>query len=239
MFLNTLLTQQDWHKPFWKMVYFQANQVCYSTAHSSVDQVLVVKEGELLVQVQNGTDEIISTAILNEGNIVNVESLIESQSLYNIEKLLPYQVVALKDTEIIQIDKEFLLSHLYLDPHNYHRTLEKIITQLMATSFATQIADSPPGIKVAWTLFQIAGKVGKALENESVVLLPNYVTPQLIAQMAQVEEAKVSAVLQTFHLTGLFTQLKPLILDFHQLQAYLKENLPFETDGAAKPFSIF
>lgn len=239
MLLNTLLTQQDWYKPFWKILYFHANDVCYSTVHSSTDQVLVVKEGELLVQVQNSTGETISTALLNEGNVLNIESLIESPTDGKPEYYLPYQVVALNDTEIIQINKEFLLSHLHLDPHNYHRTFEKIITQFIATSFATQIADRSPDIKVAWTLFQIAGKVGKALENESSILLPCYVTPKLIAQMAQVKETKVNSVLQTLHLTGIFVQLKPLILNFQQLQTFLEDKLPFKTSEAMKPFSIF
>lgn len=239
MLLDTLLAQQDWHKPFWKMLYFRANEVCYSMAQPSVDQVLIVKEGELLVQVQSGTDKMISTALLNEGNVVNIESLIENSSNGKLEYLLPYQVVALNDAEIIQIDKEFLLSHLHLDPHNYHRTFEKIITQFIATSFATQIADQPLAIRIAWTLFQIAGKAGKSLENGSSILLPSYVTSELIAQLAQAQEKEVNSTLQTFHLTGIFTQLKPLILNFHRLQTYLDNELPFKTSGATKPFSIF
>ncbi|MHC5253342.1 cyclic nucleotide-binding domain-containing protein, partial [Listeria kieliensis] len=131
---------------------YEAGQVCYKSSEASDDKVLLIREGTLLVQVANRRGEKVSTEILVEGELLNIEALVDHFSAWKIPHFVQYQVVAVTPVTLYEVEKEFLLSHLYVEPRKYHQLFERSITQLIHISFSNFISIKSTQLKVAWAL---------------------------------------------------------------------------------------
>ncbi|MHC5251036.1 hypothetical protein ACYRFS_07265 [Listeria kieliensis] len=152
---------KEWRSIFWKGTQYEVGEICYKSNEASDDKVLLIREGTLLVQVANRRGEKVNTEILVEGELLNIEALVDDSSDWTIPNFVQYQAVALTPVTLYEVEKEFLLSHLYVEPRKYHQLFERNITQLIHISFSNFISIKSTQLKVAWALFRIAGKVGK------------------------------------------------------------------------------
>ncbi|MHC5279581.1 cyclic nucleotide-binding domain-containing protein [Listeria kieliensis] len=218
------ITAKEWYSVFWKAKFYEPGQICYQTADHLTDKVLLVKKGHLLVQALNREGEMVSTEVLEEDSIVNLEILMENFAEWNLPNFIQYRVVALEDAVVHEIDKEFFLSHLYVDPRKYHRLFEKVIAQMVKIFFAYTLSNDKTSAKVAWALFRLSTTVGKKKEG-GIVELPRYVTQTFIAQLAQAGLARTNEEIQLLYQKGIFVNRKQLILNQDKLIKHLKSQV--------------
>ncbi|MHC5252763.1 cyclic nucleotide-binding domain-containing protein [Listeria kieliensis] len=217
---------KEWQSVFWKPKYYENNQVCYNSTEPENNKVLLIKQGTLLVQISNHQGDKVSTEILVEGDIINVEELVEHQYTWEVPDFLQYQVVAIGSAEIYEIEKEFLLSHLYLDPRKYHRLFEKIILQLINISFSNVISNKKTQTKIAWAFYRIIAKVGEKTEqNDHLIKLPRFVTQSFVSQISNTGKARTNEVIKEFFQAGIIVQRDHKIVDSEKLKVYLKQEV--------------
>ncbi|WP_167630086.1 Crp/Fnr family transcriptional regulator [Listeria valentina] len=195
--LHETIEFKEWQSIFWKPKSYDHNQICYSSIKPEDNKILLVNRGTLLIQISNQQGEKINTEILVEGDIINVEALLESPLTWEIPNFIQYQVTALGSVEIYEIEKEFLLSHLYVDPRKYHRLFEKIIIQLVNISFSNVISNKKSQTKIAWALYRIVTKVGQVAEKDTnLITLPRFVTQAFLAQISNTGKARTNEVIK-------------------------------------------
>ncbi|MHC5251085.1 Crp/Fnr family transcriptional regulator [Listeria kieliensis] len=213
---------KEWYPTFWKSKYFKPQQICYSTKEATDDQILIIKKGSLIVQVATEDGKKIHTEILTEGNVINAEALIENHSEWVIKDFIHYQVIALDDVEVYEIEKEFFLSHLYLDPRKYHQLMEEIIKQFITVSFSHILANKKPAVKISWALVRIAKQAGEKLSDD-LYKLPSYANRTFIAQIANAGKARTSEAIRELDELGIFEKCdKQLIICRSKLLDYLR-----------------
>ncbi|RDX02231.1 Crp/Fnr family transcriptional regulator [Listeria kieliensis] len=215
------IMSKEWYSVFWKTKVYEPNQICYRTVDQIKDKVYFVKEGYLLVQTVNREGELISTEILDENSLINLEVLMEDTNEWNLPAFIQYQVVSLEDVVVYEMDKEFFLSHLYVDPRKYHKLFEKVITQLLKIFLAYTLSNDRTSFKVAWALFRLSTTVGKKREG-GIVEFPRYVTQTFISQFAQAGLARTNEEIQLLYQKGVFLHRKRLVLDQNKLLNHLK-----------------
>ncbi|RDX02014.1 Crp/Fnr family transcriptional regulator [Listeria kieliensis] len=225
---------RQWRSIFWKLNRYENEQICYNSKDSDGSKILLVKQGTLLVQVSTSQDEKAYTEILIEGDIINVEALIEQQARgsWNVSNFIQYQVVAFGPAEVYEIDKEFLLSHLYIDPRKYHDLFERIIVQLVNISFASVLSNRGTQAKVSWALFRTIKKVGYQIEEDTnIVGLPSFATQTFIAQISHSGKARTNEAIKELSDLGIIIQwgAKCKLINMTQLIQYLKKEslMPF------------
>lgn len=224
--LHGTIEFKEWQSIFWKPKAYDNNQVCYSSTDPDNNKILLVNQGTLLVQISNQQGEKINTEILVKGDIINVETLIESPHDWEIPDFIQYQVVALGSVEVYEIEKEFLLSHLYVDPRKYHRLFEKIITHLINISFSNVISNKKTQTKIAWALFRIAAKVGQATEeNKKFLTLPRFVTQAFVSQLSNTGKSRTNEVIKEFYQLGIIVERDNKTIDSEKLVEYIKQEI--------------
>lgn len=218
---------KDWYSVFWKTKHYKNNQVCYNSAKPRNNQVFLVKQGILLVQTRNRQGEWTNAEILVEGDVINIESLKEARNEWDISKLIQYQVVAQGAVEIYEVEKEFLLSHVYVDPRKYHQFFERTIIQLINVSLSYTISNKKPKDKIAWTLFRIAEKVGQQFEkDENLILLPSFVTQTFVSEMSNTGKSRATEAFRELVKCGvLIQQHNDKMIDFEGLSHYLEQEV--------------
>lgn len=217
---------RKWRSIFWKLTSYEHHQVCYSSKNPDNSKILLVKRGTLLVQVSNHQDERVNMEILVEGDIVNIEALIEHTYVRGMPDFIQYQVVAFEDVELYEIEKEFFLSHLYVDPRKYHRLFEKVIMQLFDISFSNALANKNTQAKVAWALFRITQKAGQPLEeDENLVALPSFATQTFISQMSSSGKARTNEAIRELFELGVVNQRKGKLINLEALINYLRDGI--------------
>ncbi|WP_167630509.1 cyclic nucleotide-binding domain-containing protein [Listeria valentina] len=213
---------KEWYPTFWKSTYFKPQQICYSTKEVKDDRILIIKKGTLIVQVATEDGKKIHTEILTKGNVINAEALIENHSEWVIKDFIHYQVIALDNVEIYEIEKEFFLSHLYLDPRKYHQLIEEIIKQFITVSFSHILANKKTAVKISWALVRIAKQVGEKLTDD-LYRLPSFANRTFISQIAGAGKARTSEAIRELDDYGIFERCdKELIISRNKLQEYLK-----------------
>ncbi|MHC5251078.1 cyclic nucleotide-binding domain-containing protein [Listeria kieliensis] len=156
------------------------------------NKIFVLKKGRLLIQFYNQKGEYINAQVVNEGCIINIDGLIENFPSQNLAEFIRYKAVSLEYSEIIELEKEFFLSHLYVDPRAYHALFEKIITDLFTIYFAYLISNEKTTYKVSWALLRLAETFSAQAKKQDIVRLPKYVNQKFISQFAQTGLARTS-----------------------------------------------
>lgn len=218
---------QKWYSIFWKTKYYKNNQICYNSAKPKNNKILLIKRGTLSVQTTNRQGEKTNSEILVAGDIVNIESLKEARGEWDIPEFIQYQVVALGLVEIYEIEREFLLSHLYVDPRKYHQFFERTIIQLINVSFSYAISNKKPQDKIAWTLFRIAEKVGKKnKKDQNLIVLPSFVTQTFVSEMSNTGKSRATEAYRALLETGVLIQNRNYkMIDFKRLVNYLEQEV--------------
>ncbi len=218
---------QKWYSIFWKTKYYKNNQICYNSAKPKDNKILLIKQGILSVQTTNRQGEKTNSEILVAGDIVNIEALKEARGEWDIPGLIQYQVVALGLVEIYEIEKEFLLSHLYVDPRQYHQFFERTIIQLINVSFSYAISNKRPQDKIAWTLFRIAEKVGEQHKKDrNLIILPSFVTQTFVSEMSNTGKSRATEAYRSLLKNGVLIQRHGhKMIDFKRLLNYLKQEV--------------
>ncbi|WP_167630698.1 Crp/Fnr family transcriptional regulator [Listeria valentina] len=218
------LTTKEWYAVFWKTKYYEPNQICYQTTEKIRDKVLLVKRGNFVVQTLNREGEMISTEILEENSLINLEVLMEKFSKWDLPCFIQYQVIALEDSIIYEIDKEFFLSHLYVNPREYHELFEKVIAQMIKIFFAYTLSNDKTGLKVSWALFRLSTTIGQKSED-GIVEFPRYVTQTFVSQLAQAGLARTNEEIQLLYQKGILASRKQLNLNQDRLLEHLKSQI--------------
>ncbi|MHC5281091.1 cyclic nucleotide-binding domain-containing protein [Listeria kieliensis] len=219
---------KEWRSVFWNATRYEAGQVCYKSNEASDNKVLLIRQGTLLVQVTNRQGEKVNTEILVEGDLLNIETLVDHSHTWKIPHFIQYQVVALTPVKIYEIEKEFLLSHLYVEPRKYHHLFERSIVQLVHISFSNFISIKSTQLKVAWALFRIIGKVGEAsAQDPELVFIPPFVTQTFIAQLSNSGKARTNEAIKELSELGIIAHWKPKCRLIHlgNLTHYLKQEI--------------
>ncbi|MHC5278750.1 cyclic nucleotide-binding domain-containing protein [Listeria kieliensis] len=219
---------KEWRSVFWNATRYEAGQVCYKSSEASDDKVLLIREGTLLVQVANRRGEKVSTEILVEGELLNIEALVDHFSAWKIPHFVQYQVVAVTPVTLYEVEKEFLLSHLYVEPRKYHQLFERSITQLIHISFSNFISIKSTQLKVAWALFRIIGKVGVvSSQDPELVFIPPFVTQTFIAQLSNSGKARTNEAIKELSELDIIARWKPKCRLIHlgHLTHYLKQEI--------------
>ncbi|RDX01229.1 hypothetical protein [Listeria kieliensis] len=219
---------QEWRSIFWKATCYETGQICYKSKEASKDQVLLIRRGTLLVQVLNQKRKKVNTEILVEGELLNIEALLDDSSDLKILPFIQYQVMALTPVTIYEVEKEFLLSHLYVEPRKYHHLFEGSIMQLLYLSFSNFLSLEPPLLKVAWALFRIISKVGEVADHDAeLIFIPSFVTQMFIAQLSNSGIARSNEAIKELSEMGIVVNWKPKCRLIHlgQLTQYLKQEI--------------
>ncbi|WP_099224158.1 hypothetical protein [Listeria costaricensis] len=220
MELDTLVTEK-WRTLFWELEEYREHQICYSSELGNHYQILILKAGSLLIQMRNGKGAWTACEVLKAGSIINLEVVCDLCTLKEIAPFVNYRVKAIGNVEIYAIDKEFFLSHLYVDPQKYHKFIENIIHQLIQITVAQKISNEKSNIKVAWSLFRFSSVMGKQIQHGKITILPQMIHQNMIAQLAQAGVSRTGEVLQEFHRCGIVEQIKPITLHNGKLMSYL------------------
>ncbi|RDX01382.1 Crp/Fnr family transcriptional regulator [Listeria kieliensis] len=220
---------KEWRSIFWNATRYEAGQTCYKSSNTAKDdKILLIRQGVLLVQVPDQKGEKSNVEILVEGDLLNLETLVDHPTIWKIPNFIQYQVVALSPVVIYEIEKEFLLSHLYLEPRKYHHLFERSIIHLIHISFSNFISIKNTQLKVAWALFRIIGKVGKASEqDQALIFIPSFVTQTFIAQLSNSGKARTNEAIKELLELGIVAHWKPKcrLIHLENLTQYLRQEI--------------
>ncbi|WP_167629145.1 Crp/Fnr family transcriptional regulator [Listeria valentina] len=219
---------REWHSTSWNATLYEPDQICYKSSAANDNKVLLIRQGIVLVQATNRQGEKVNTEILVEGDLLNLEALVDDSYTWEIPHFIQYQVVAVTPVKIYEIEKEFLLSHLYVEPRKYHHLFERTIVQLAHISLSNFISIKNSQLKVAWALFRVIGKVGEVSDlDPELVFIPPFVTQTFIAQLANSGKARTNEAIKELLGLGIVAHWKPKCRLIHvgNLTNYLKQEI--------------
>lgn len=126
-------------------------------------------------------------------------SLTTSNQVFGFENLLlekkeeiDYSVLALTDVICLEIDAEFFLDNLYLNPRLYHTIISDIISRYFLLAKSYQYSNQSPEIKLGNSLINIA-KILKLQEKKSgEIVFPSYITQIFLSKYIKSSESNIS-----------------------------------------------
>lgn len=153
---------------------------------STKDKIYMILKGVVLLEIKNF-----------DGN--SFYSLTTSNQVFGFENLLlekkeeiDYSVLALTDVICLEIDAEFFLDNLYLNPRLYHTIISDIISRYFLLAKSYQYSNQSPEIKLGNSLINIA-KILKLQEKKSgEIVFPSYITQIFLSKYIKSSESNIS-----------------------------------------------
>lgn len=150
------------------------------------DKLYMILEGETLLEVKNF-----------DGN--SFYSLTASNQVFGLENLLlekkeeiDYSVLALTDVVYLEIDAEFLLDHIYINPRLYHNILSNMISRYFLLARSYQYSNQSPEVKLGNSLLNIVEILDLKKKKSGEIIFPRYITQAFLSKYIKSSEPNVS-----------------------------------------------
>lgn len=188
------------------------NQVVinYNSEKDVSENIFLLIKGSLLIETVNEDSYKKHSFyfVATENTFFGLESLLLNRT--DVPNFT-YQIKALTDCTMVQINSQFFLDHLYVNPKIYHKLFSDTLKRyfLLANSFL--LSNSSPEIKVANALLNLAMNMNLVVEEEDEIVFPKYITQTFISEYIQSSVANVSRAFDILEKEKIIRK-KPLVL---------------------------
>ena len=119
--------------------------------------VYLILSGWAKVRCQSG-DGYVTLAILGKGEYFGEMAVLN-------ESPRSTDVAALSRVELVSIPAQLFIQTLFKDPQLHHRMLQLMVQRLKHTQTRFQLRNKPPGVKMVYTLVDLADAYGENRNN--------------------------------------------------------------------------
>ncbi|KPQ33261.1 MAG: cAMP-binding protein [Phormidesmis priestleyi Ana] len=146
--------------------------------------VYLILSGWAKVRCQSG-DGYVTLAILGKGEYFGEMAVLN-------ESPRSTDVAALSRVELVSIPAQLFIQTLFKDPQLHHRMLQLMVQRLKHTQTRFQLRNKPPGVKMVYTLVDLADAYGENRNN--IVEIFNIPVSDLAA-IADIKPTEVPKIL--------------------------------------------
>lgn len=139
---------------------------------------------------------------IKEKNVIGESffSLIPEMQLFCVEHLLSdtmkinlnYKVMALTDVDYLEIDADYFLDHVYINPKVYHKLLEDIISRYFMLTRSFQFIHQNPKVKMGNGLFDIARILNLKPTKLGTIIFPSFINQSFLSKYVKSSPANIS-----------------------------------------------
>ncbi|MBO3458342.1 Crp/Fnr family transcriptional regulator [Aetokthonos hydrillicola] len=147
-----------------------------------------VVSGWVKVRRTVGEDSI-ALAILGRGDFFGEMAILD-------ESPRSTDVIALSPVKLLSISRESLIQILFKDPQLHHRMLQLMVRRLRHVNMRLQIRSSPPAVKLAHTLVNLAENYGQESDTGKEIFQIPYKDLADVTEIGVEETTKIMEKLQ-------------------------------------------
>lgn len=150
--------------------------------------VYFVVSGWVKVRRTVGEDSV-ALAILGRGDFFGEMAILD-------ESPRSTDVIALSPVRLLSISRESFIEILFKDPQLHHRMLQLMVRRLRHVNMRLQIRSSPPAVKLAHTLVNLAENYGQISDTGKEIFLIPYKDLADVTEIGVEETTKIMEKLQ-------------------------------------------
>ncbi|WP_099221637.1 Crp/Fnr family transcriptional regulator [Listeria costaricensis] len=187
---------------------FKKNETIFQSASTDPAQAFgVVLDGVITVENQSAPKASAFYQLLKKDDFFGLEALLDNETHLQ----LSYKILAVTDCEIIFIDRDYLLDHLYVEPKFFHAILERISGEYMILMRRYATVNANPSFKLANALLEII-RIFELDTSSSTIVLPDFLSHQMLAHLTQSSRARITIALNDLRKQKIITQTRPIII---------------------------
>ena len=150
--------------------------------------VYFVASGWVKVRRTVGEDSV-ALAILGRGDFFGEMAILD-------ESPRSTDVIALSPVKLLSISRESFIEILFQDPHLHHRMLQLMVRRLRHVNMRLQMRSSPPAVKFAYTLVNLAENYGQESDKGKEIFQIPYKDLADVTEIGVEETTKIMEKLQ-------------------------------------------
>ncbi|MFK8183717.1 MAG: Crp/Fnr family transcriptional regulator [Phormidesmis sp.] len=146
--------------------------------------VYFIVSGWAKVRVQSG-DGYVTLVVLGKGEYFGEMAVLN-------ESPRSTDVAALSQVDLISIPAQLFVQTLFKDPQLHHRLLQSMVQRLKHTQKRFQLRNKPPGVKMVYTLVDVADAYGEKKDDTAEIF---NIPVSDLAAIADIKPAEVPKIL--------------------------------------------
>ncbi len=226
--LQLLMLEPELAKKYLVSLKVKANRKVHEYLHSRDKQkVLIVKKGIVKVEVWYEGNWRLSSFYGPDG-IIGMSSFVKQ--LPYVEEMQHYRVIGLSDGEIVSVEADFFIDHLYAHPHFFQEILEAVTLRFLVSQFIYRERRVALSKRLATGIIAMMNMTNMKVIGGRAEFVPAF-TKRLIASFIQAHPYRLNHVFKNWEEAGLIAfDTHLIVFDIKQLEkeTYLRfssENL--------------
>ncbi|EUJ33647.1 hypothetical protein MFLO_00295 [Listeria floridensis FSL S10-1187] len=202
-------------------LHLKKKDLIITPASRKSDSVFIIKEGVAFFEViQDHQARVVS--FYSDWTLFHSKPIFADYKSFEIN--FPHQIRAATNMTIYQIDRDFLIDHLYSQPKFFHFLTEACLASVTISILMSSLSRLPPLENLSVNLEILALLIGK--ENDSTYTLPAAISQSVLASLCNCSQSAISAQINFLvEQDILASSSKPFIIkDIHRLQDYYDSN---------------
>ncbi|WP_088809381.1 MULTISPECIES: Crp/Fnr family transcriptional regulator [Listeria] len=200
-----------------RKLHIKRNQIITSSQSDQEHTIYLIQKGLAFFEVFY-QDKPHVTTFYSDWTLFHAKPILKN--LFTFEVKLPYRVRAATEMTVYEINRDFLVDHLYVQPKFFHFLAELGLAALSFSTFMTAVNKLPPVETLAINLQILATYIGEKQGNASH--LPAAISQSVLASLCNCAQSSISGHLNFFVKEGILeSSSKPFIIkDIEGLASY-------------------
>ncbi|MBC1417673.1 Crp/Fnr family transcriptional regulator [Listeria fleischmannii] len=184
------------------------NQILTSNQNSPEHTIFLIQEGIAFFEVYY-QDKPHITSFYSDWTLFHAEPILKQAFTFEIK--LPYRVRAATEMVVYEINRDFLIDHLYVQPKFFHFLAELGLASLSFSTFMTAINKLPANETLAIHLQILATYIGE--KHGTAYHLPSAISQSVLASLCNCAQSSISGHLHFLVKEGILeSSSKPFII---------------------------
>lgn len=186
------------------------------------NNLYIVISGQVLVEVSNSFGKNCYYDLVSNNQLFGTESILET---HPYPRGISYQARAMTDVVYLEINSQFFLDHMYINPKLYHYILEDVTKRYFSVTQSYQLMNETPVVRVSNALLNLARVLDLKADSSKRKKLPLYINQTFITKYIHSSKSRVSEAFSYLEEVGTIERKPITIINEEKLNQVLLEKL--------------
>ena len=186
------------------------------------NKLYIVISGQVLVEVSNSYGKNCYYDLISQNQLFGTESILEAHPYLNG---VSYQARAMTDVDYLEINSQFFLDHMYVNPKLYHYILEDVTKRYFSVTQSYQLMNETPVVRVTNAILNLARVLDLKADSSKRKKLPLYINQTFITKYIHSSKSRVSEAFTYLEEMGTIERKPITIVNEEKLNQILLEKL--------------